>query len=240
MEKPKILLVLLLILGGVALYIFFQYQRSQSELEKLKVNPKELAAMETKKVVSQVSKLMVLPQKEAPTLATVTDVNKLKTQPFFIIAENGDKVLIYSLSKKAILYRPSINKIIEVSPVNIGQAQEQEAPKLELQQVGPLEAPQQTTTETVKVVLYNGTKTVGLTYTVERELKDKIQGIEVIDKDNAKKDDYTKTIVIDVSNKNKDIAEKLAKELSGSIGQLPEGEVKPENADILVILGKGK
>lgn len=133
MRYPKIFLILSLILGGATLYVFLQYRRTQSELDKLKVNPKELAAIETKKVVDKVSQIMVLP-KETPTLATVTDVNKLKTQPFFVNAQNGDKVLIYSFSKKAILYRPGANKIVEVSPVSIGSSasseQSRESPKI--------------------------------------------------------------------------------------------------------------
>lgn len=146
MHNPKALFILLIIVGVIAVYIFLQYQKIQSELEKLKVNLKESAQVETKKVVSQVSKLIVLPQKERPTLATVTDVNKLKAQPFFANAKNGDKVLIYAQDKKAILYRPSINKIIEVSPVNIDEAQAPEDPSIQLplpqvsQSAGPSQA----------------------------------------------------------------------------------------------------
>ena len=51
-------------------------------------------------------------------MATVSDPEKLKDQPFFAKAQKGDKVLIYSNSQKAILYSPTEDKIVEVAPIN--------------------------------------------------------------------------------------------------------------------------
>ncbi|MBI2020477.1 hypothetical protein HYS94_03570 [Candidatus Daviesbacteria bacterium] len=75
---------------------------------------------EARKLVDQIGKLVELPAGEDPTVATVTDVERLREQPFFQRAENGDKVLIYTNAKKAILYRPSQNKVIDIAPINIG------------------------------------------------------------------------------------------------------------------------
>ncbi|MBY0539793.1 hypothetical protein K2P56_05215 [Patescibacteria group bacterium] len=83
-------------------------------------NSKAVAENELKDVVAKVGKLMVLPEGETPTLATVADPEKLKDQKFFTNAKTGDKVLIYATSQKAILYSPSLNKIVEVAPVNLG------------------------------------------------------------------------------------------------------------------------
>jgi len=47
----------------------------------------------------------------------VTDANSFSNQAGFENAENGDKVLIYTNAKKAILYRPSINEIIVVTDI---------------------------------------------------------------------------------------------------------------------------
>lgn len=71
---------------------------------------------ESQELIEKVGRLIVLPEGEQPTIATVQDLEKLKDQPFFARAQTGDKVLIYSVSKKAILYRPSVGKIIEVAP----------------------------------------------------------------------------------------------------------------------------
>ena len=76
---------------------------------------------DVKKLLSEVGKLITLPNGEDPTVATVTDVEKVKEQAFFKNAKNGDKVIIYTNAKKAILYRPSERRIIEVGAVNINQ-----------------------------------------------------------------------------------------------------------------------
>ena len=79
--------------------------------------PKNNSQKETNEIVSLVGKLMVLPE-EQPTIATVTDIEQLKDQPFFVNAKKGDIVLIYTKAKKAILYDPVSNKIVEVSFLN--------------------------------------------------------------------------------------------------------------------------
>lgn len=69
-------------------------------------------------LVTKVSRHMILPS-EAPIAATITDITKLKGQAFFEHAKNGDKVLIYEGLKKAILYDPQADRIVEVGHVNL-------------------------------------------------------------------------------------------------------------------------
>src|SRR5450759_4383999 len=97
--KYKVIIgvVLLVVLAAApSLYYFRQYQNAQWKLN----NPTEVAKQEAKDTIAVVGKLMLLPADEEPTVASVTDTTKLKDQPFFANAQNGDKVLIYTKAKK--------------------------------------------------------------------------------------------------------------------------------------------
>lgn len=106
----SVLAILLVIAVGTGLYFY----------QKATADPQKEAVKELQSTVATIGKLMVLPTDETPTMATVSDPEKLKDQPFFIHAQKGDKVLIYTASQKAILYSPSLNKIVEVAPINTG------------------------------------------------------------------------------------------------------------------------
>lgn len=105
-----IIIILIIFIVGLASLIFYFYKKYNEAIK----NPEMSIQEEKDNIVEKVGKLMELPE-ENPLLATVTDKEKLKEQYFFSKAQNGDVVMVYSDSKKAILYRPSTNKIIEVS-----------------------------------------------------------------------------------------------------------------------------
>lgn len=108
---------MVLVLAGGGFYFYSQNQKSVAN------NPQA----EVKKLVSEVGKLVDLPKGEDPTVATVTDISKLQGQAFFARAKNGDKVLIYSNAKKAILYDPQAKKVIDIAPINVGSPSAQVA-----------------------------------------------------------------------------------------------------------------
>ena len=228
--------VLLLIFAVLSFYFYRQYRKSQSELKNLS----QRSQNESKYLVSLVSKLIELPAGETPTVGTVADKSELPNQPFYKNAQNGDKILLYDKAKKAILYRPRTNKIIEVSPFYVNPSPVSSASaiitpsgKIIFNTVTPAEP----TAKKISVAIYNGTKTAGLATSTENEIEAKVASIEVVDKANSN-NDYTKTIIIDLSNKNKKTAEEIVKILGGTIeSKVPEGERIPE-ADILVIIGK--
>jgi len=108
---------LAILIGSVTASIYFYNQYKQAQL--LLKNPTEAAKIETSALLAKIKLLMDLPTGEDPTVATIVDVSKLKDQAFFSKAKNGDKILLYVKTKKAILYRPAENKIIDVAPLNI-------------------------------------------------------------------------------------------------------------------------
>lgn len=212
-----VLLLLVVASGGVAVYSYSLYQKAQNEVQRLQ-NPQEAAKQEVAKLVEAVGKLVAIPEGEQPTIATVVDSEKLKDQPFFTRAENGDKLLVYVQTRRAILYRPSINKVIDVAPVNIGPGQGGQSAK-------------------VRVALYNGTEKTGVTNPVEDKLKKQITNIDVVKKENAAKQDYEGLLVVDVNGNQQNAAAQMAKVLGAKVEALPDGEAKPD-ADLLIIVGK--
>lgn len=215
-----------LVVMAPSYYFYSKYQHSQQLLK----NPAQAQAEDMRALVASVGKVIELPSEE-PTLATVTDNEKLSSQPFFAKSQNGDKVLIYAQSKKAILYRPSIGKVIEVSTLNISDA--------EVSSPSAVTSPG-AVIKSMTVMLFNGTPTVGMTAGAEKKLKaDPVLSpiIAAIEKENAVKKDYTKTIVVVLTPVFAPEAEKIATLLGGTVSALPEGEVRPA-ADIAVIIGK--
>ena len=131
--------VLGLLIGAVlALIPSYYFYTKYQQATKLLKNPQQVSLEQTKSVVDKVGKLIALPTDETPSLATVQDKSKLKDQPFFKNAVNGDKLLLFIKAKKAILYRESSNKIIEVAPINI---QKQAAAPAGSATVAPSKAP---------------------------------------------------------------------------------------------------
>ena len=187
---------------------------------------------QVRSLTEKVGRLIDLPVGETPTVATVSDKNKLVTQPFFVHAENGDKVLIYSNAKKAYLYRPSKNKLIEVGPVDM-----QNTPSV----AGAASASARTTSLTptpkeLNVAIYNGTSISGKAKQAERTLSAQHIISSPAALGNASHE-YDSTLVIDLTGGNSETVGKIVSVLGGSPSSLPAGEKSTEGSDILVILG---
>jgi len=209
------LFISLFILTGIAGTYFFytKYQKTQ----KLLNDPAAAQQAEIKNITAKISKLMDLPQGEDPSIATILDKDKLKNQPFFAKAESGDKIIIYNKAGQAILYRPGVNRIINAAPVNLGEA-----------------------ATAVKIAAYNGTETAGLTAKFAADIIKLVSNLTVAVKANAVRADYEKSVVVDLTGQKADLAKQMADLIGGDVSGLPEGENKPADSSIelLVILGK--
>jgi hypothetical protein len=101
-----IAIILVTISVGTIFYVTHQHTKSTDDMNNITF------------IKKQIGLLYLLPTNEEPALATVTDKTKLASN-FAGKVEDGDKILIYEKNGKAIVYRPSINKIVDVEPVQI-------------------------------------------------------------------------------------------------------------------------
>lgn len=177
-----------------------------------------------KELVEKVGKLVALPSGEEPTVATVTEREKLAGQPFFASAENGDKVLIYTKARKAILYDPDTNRVLEIAPLNIDEplALPSASPSAEVK------------TYTYKFVVRNGAGVAGVAGKFAETIKQKLPGSEIVETGNAQKSDYAKSLLVKLGSADID---EVAKILAVEVGELPPGEASV-SADFLVLVGK--
>jgi len=232
--------ILLLIIFVPSFYFYKKYQN----LKKSVTNPGAIAKSETQKLVEKVGKLILLPKDEDPTLYTVTEIEKIKNQKFFTNAKNGDKVLIYSKARKAILYDPKANKIVEVGPLIIPSITKTITPEVASQSailkpsVNPTAAViSPPVVSNSKISIYNGSKTAGLASAAKDKINQELPELDVLTTGNAK-GDYTENIIVNLKSTDVSVVSKLKTLFSAKVvSTLPDGEVSG-GADIVIILGK--
>lgn len=251
LRKPVtwIIIAVVFALIGIGAVGFFQYKKVQGELSKLKTTASgPLTDDRQRELISEVSSRIMLPTDEKPTVAVVSDINRLKDQQFFSAGQNGDVVLIYMNAKKAVLYRPAEKKIVEVAPVNLNNPQAsvagttteltaQQTPPAEEKPVLPSPIP---TVGPSRFALRNGTNVTGLARTFEQQLVAKVSGANVTERGNAAKRDYASSFIVDVTGTKTAEAQQIASALGIAPGSLPAGEPQPSGADFLIIIGADK
>ena len=125
--NSKKLLTLVLVLG-LAVLAFVNYQKRvqlASELKKLSVQMEQLQTgnspenvAQAKAIVEKVKKHMTIDGSIEPTVATIVDVNALKSRnEFYKNAKNGDFLIV--TPTRAILYNPDTDMILDVVPVQL-------------------------------------------------------------------------------------------------------------------------
>lgn len=215
--------LIMISLTAAAIYFYWQYQQLRTQ------NPEN----EIKQITKKLSMFMELPSDAVPTLATVTEKEKLSDQEFFKKALNGDKVLIYLDEGKAILFRPSTGKVIDVAPVRrTDPITNQEGLS---GQEEPVNKPE---VQRISVSVYNGSGESGIAVKTLNMLQVlSFPYTEGVTRD-ASRQTYTQTMVIDLAGSHAEQAREVARLVDGVVGQLPQDEVAPAEGGILVIVGK--
>jgi hypothetical protein len=205
--------------GGASFYYYSRYQHAQELLR----NPTAAVQEEAATLVGRVGAHFVLPQGETPTIATVSDKDKLANQPFFVKAEVGDKVLIYPLAARAILYRPAIDKIIEIGSPAQPSVAGSATTSAQLQEA--------------KLAIYNSTDTAGLASVAQQKVNSEMPGLLTVAKKNSKVS-FEKSLVVILSPGAKNLGTQLAGLFSAEVAtEMPKDEVRPE-ADLVLIVGQ--
>ena len=119
-KRKLIITILFVLLVAAVAYLFWQnYQLRSPDYQS------KLQAQVNDKLVQEVSSIVLLPEDEEPTIASITNADELRSanQEFYQDAQNGDKILFYS--SRAIIYRESEGKIINLAPVTIDAGDQQ-------------------------------------------------------------------------------------------------------------------
>lgn len=122
LKNALIIIIFFLFVAGslaVAFYFYSRYQKTNQMLQAIQTTPTNPPLTDNTQIISAVSKIFELPSTSPDTIYTIKDTAQLKDQPFFAQAINGDILIVYVQAKKAILYRPSSDKIVDVAPVSL-------------------------------------------------------------------------------------------------------------------------
>lgn len=207
-------------------FFYFQYRSVLGESKKILSTTTMTKAQMLQSMLDKLGKIAEIPTDDTPTIATVSDITKLKDNPFFADAQNGDKVFIFQSTGKAYLYRPSTDKIININSVNfINQGNHATS-----------EANLSGSETTPNVVILNSTTVPNLTLSAQKKISNSGISVNVINRADAN-NTYDATLVVDLTGVHPQDAEKIANAVHGIVGALPSGETATASADILVILG---
>jgi hypothetical protein len=199
----------------------------------------ELDATQVAKLVEVVGKHVVLPEPldvSQVQVAGVQDAAQLmKVSQFFKDAQNGDQLLIFPT--KLVLFRPSQNKIVNMSAPSGIQENASEIPSVVTSNTATTtitEVAPKVVSRTLTVEIRNGSGKTGLAGTVKTKFAAFPQ-LSVSKTGNAANESYENTIIV---NKEGFALPDITSVLKGTTQvTLPEGEVETK-ADILIILGK--
>lgn len=204
MTKKKVKKIILitadiLIILGLGFTSGFFYLKYSNEKNKNLTTEQRITKYE-----KEISKYYTLPVGDKASMIDLKVASDFKkdevNKEFFKDSSDGDVVLIYKTSALGILYRPSTRKIIKTGPLQIKD-------NINASIIG-----KKADRDAVIAVLKQAFKN-DIYSATEADAKTPIA--------------VGGTVVVDLTGKNAELVAKLATELKGKIGNVPEGQDKP-------------
>ncbi len=214
-KKSKVLgvfyIVLVVALIGFGAFFCVRYFQVSAKYKDAVMTQDE----KNKQYLAAIGKIIDLPKNEQPAyISLVKDKTKLGnaavTKKFFESASDNDIIVAYKDANQSIIYRPSTNKIIKTDNYNNFLA------AISPVSVAIIAAAEQQASAT-------------------QQLTDKVLNIDIVSKQ-APKVAESQSYVVDATGTNAKGAKELADKLGLPVGQLPEGETKPEGATLIVVV----
>lgn len=158
-------------------------------------------------IATLVNKTLHISGDANPAILSVEDETRA-TQPFLEQAENGDKVLLYYNTKKAVLFRPSEKRVVHEGSY---------------------------TPPPAKVFIRKGTTNDTRINEAKAKL-DQVVDVDIVSQDNSPKSDYKGIKLVSVTDRYNEKVKELEGLFGVSVIRLPAGETFPD-ADIMIIVG---
>jgi hypothetical protein len=246
MKTTYKLLLGVVIVGVVAAGGWWAFSAQTGDiLANLSANAGEkLTDAQVQAVISRVSKFMVVPSDEKPSVVVLRGTAELAAQqPFYRDAKDGDVLIVYS--SRAIIYDAKANKLVSVSPIQQNTATPVPSTVASgSAQVTPTPTPSGTPVAPEKstIEVRNGTSTSGLAGKMASDLKTKFGGTKgwvTSTKTGDAKGTYTATVLVDLTGGKKPGALAALEAYTGAKGvtSMPKGEVTSTD-DFVIIIGK--
>lgn len=238
---PLLLVVVLLLVGGLVFWKNVNLVTAPGS--RFLPNGVDERALRDSEILGKVARHIMLPAGENPLIGAVTNAEALKReQPFFAAAQNGDIVVLYQQSARAILYRPERDILVNVGPTIIPPARTNPSTQTSAPVAVRPSVPTPSSTVLVntplKIDVRNGSRTSGVAAQFAKILASEKNLYQVVSVSSAARNSFkgnTLVILTSVSPKQvEDLKKKIS--ITTTINQLPTGE-KNSAADSVLILG---
>jgi hypothetical protein len=128
-KKAWNLLLIVTVVVAIGLFIWSEQNRrgtaqqledTARQLEEIKASSRNSGEELANEILEKVNDLVDIPLDPRPTVATISDIDRLKeANDFFSVADNGDYLIL--TGSRALLYDPDRNIVLDVAPFQINR-----------------------------------------------------------------------------------------------------------------------